>query len=491
MIFNYILLEMQITGLGIITVILTLLALLIAIIILLFYRYKKNVAYRTIDSLNLQIEKFSKENQEFKTKLNELVEQKAGNLYQELLKQERKNIERNIELKKEKETSYLKNAFLANMSHEIRTPLNSIIGLTNLLQSELSVLEKPDLYDYSVGIGKSSEKLLHLLENLIDISRVDAKDYYIDPKPANINQSLISIRDTFAIKAQEKNLIINVLPNDIPDSIFDKTIIQKILGLLVDNSVKYTNKGFINMSASLEQNNKILSIRIKDTGIGIAPVFLPELFNPFRQESLGYSNNKQGRGLSLPLAKKLSKLLQGDLEISSEIGNGTTVKLSIPYQAANQPIEKPVQAKENKSKGFALNKRPKIFIVEDDKMNRLVFKKMLGKKSDLCICEDGDIALKTMEESLKKQETFDIILMDINLPAPWDGIGVMKEMKSKFTETHSIPFIAQTAYAMSGDKEKLLLAGFDDYISKPIDKTELYHIIENNINSSSSSLKSI
>jgi len=475
------------SGYGITIIVILAILLFISIIILLFYRYKKQVAYRTIDSLNKHLEKFSKENQEFKTKLNELVELKAGKLHEELIIQEKKNIERTIELKREKETSYLKNAFLASMSHEIRTPLNSIIGFTGLLQTELSLLEKPELFDYSIGIAKSSERLLQLMDNLIDISRVDANDYYINPKTSNINISIKSIYDVFINKAQEKHLIINVLPNEIPDSVFDKAIIQKILGLLLDNAIKYTHKGFINISATLENNKKQITIRIKDTGSGIDPKFLSEIFNPFRQDSLGYSKSQQGTGLSLPLAKKLSQLINGDIQIESTIGKGTVISLSIPFEKAETELYKgEVKQRRKTAKGFSLIKTPRILVVEDDKMNRLVFKKMIGKISDLSISEDGDIALQTMEDAIKNKQIFDIILMDINLPAPWDGIKVMKEMKSRFKEVQNIPFVAQTAYAMAGDKEKLLHEGFDDYISKPIDKTELYHIIENNIRLSSS-----
>ena len=489
MILSFTLLSALISGYGILVFVILFTLLFISIIILLFHRYKKRIAYRTIDALNIQLDKFNKENHTFKTKLSELVEQKAGSLHQDLALQEKKNIERTIELKKEKETSYLKNAFLASMSYEIRTPLNSILGLTDLLQAELSLLEKPELYDYSTGISKSSRRLLHLMDNIIDISSVDANNFSINKKSSNINISLNKIYDDYIAKAQEKNLIINLIPNKLPDSIFDDTIIQKVLGFVIDNSIKYTDKGFINIGVSLDEKGGKLIIRIKDTGEGIDSNFLSEIFNPYRQDSLGYSNTQQGTGLSLPLAKKLIALLYGELIIESEIGKGTIVSISFPFEKSETASLIKGETKQVKKaiKGFSLDSTPKILVVEDDKMNRLVFKKMIGEISDLIICEDGDIALQTLENTIKNNQTFDIILMDINLPGSWDGIKVMKEMKNRFKEVKNIPFVAQTAYAMAGDKERFLHEGFDDYISKPIDKIELYHIIENNIRLSSKS----
>jgi len=449
----------------------------------LIFRYKKSLAQRKIISLEQQIEKYSQELSEYTNRLNEMVKEKTGNLYQELDEREKLIIERKIALKKAKDANYLKNAFLANLSHEIRTPLNGIIGFSNLLLSELSLLEKPELYDFALGISESSERLLTLLNNLIDISRVDANDFETKIENSNINLSLDNIYGIFKTKAQEKHLKINLVPTEIPNSKFDKIILEKVLSLIIDNAIKYTERGFINISSLFKPQEKMLVIRVKDTGIGIDPTYLPELFDPFRQESLGYSKNYQGSGLGLPLAKKLMELIKGEIQVKSKKGEGTVVSLFIPHISEEVTTSQPKAVGSDKNNVTSLNVEdvPRIMVVEDDKMNRLVFKKMLANKSRLSICADGDIALETIARAIENNETFDIILMDINLPAPWDGIAVMNEMKKRHQETHKIPFVAQTAYAMAGDREKMLQAGFEDYISKPIDKQELFHVIENNV----------
>ncbi|NOR88045.1 MAG: response regulator, partial [Bacteroidales bacterium] len=237
------------------------------------------------------------------------------------------------------------------------------------------------------------------------------------------------------------------------------------------------------ISSLYKENNEKLIIRIKDTGIGIDSKFLPELFDAFRQESLGYSKSQQGAGLGLPLAKKLMKLIDGEIQVKSKKGEGSVVSLFIPYleDKSSKKTPKKEQKEETAVTSLNLVDVPRILLVEDDKMNRLVFSKMMANKSKLIVCVDGDEALESLNKHIQNKEPIDIVLMDINLPAPWDGIEVMKEMKIRHQEAKTIPFIAQTAYAMAGDKERMLQAGFDDYISKPIDRLELYNVIENNL----------
>jgi len=200
---------------------------------------------------------------------------------------------------------------------------------------------------------------------------------------------------------------------------------------------------------------------------------------------LGYSKNQQGAGLGLPLVKKLLGLINGDITVKTKKGEGSVFSIYFPYLRSegiiNPSLKKTPTIVVNKP-SLKLKQKPKILVVEDDKMNRLVFKKMLGDNTELHICPDGDDALKYVKQHFDNKDSFDIVLMDINLPSPWDGIELTKELKSQFKELESTPFIAQTAYAMAGDRERMLKSGFDDYISKPIERSELFHIIEDNIN---------
>jgi len=453
---------------------------------LLMLHYRNKVSKIKIAQQEQQLNIYAKENRAYKTQLKELVDEKTKEFHEQMEINKRLIADRKIALKKANDANFLKNAFLSNMSHEIRTPLNSIIGFSDLLQTEFSEQKNDELYEYSKAISESSDRLMHLLDNLIDISRVDANDYEVFNKVSNINHAIKSVYDLFAYKAQEKNLEYHFIPTELPDSMFDISILERVLSLIIDNAIKYTETGYINVSSIFKQKNNSFLIMVQDTGVGIDDAFISEVFAPFRQESFGYSKSHQGAGLGMPLAYKLIQLLQGNIQVKSKKMEGTIVSISLPFNPVTQEneIEKPTNIEEvskTTTTKLKTTKIPRIMVVEDDKMNRLVFKKMLGKISDLTICSDGDLALQTIEETFNKNESFDIILMDINLPVPWDGIHLMKEIKSNYLQAQRIPFIAQTAYAMSGDKQKMLMEGFDDYIAKPIDKSELYHIIEQNL----------
>lgn len=478
-------------SLNIVLIIFLSLAIFTIVFILLLLRYKIKIYNRKIENQDKQLKKYVRENKVFQSELDQLVHEKTKDFHAQLEINKKLNADRKIALKKANDANFLKNVFLSNMSHEIRTPLNSIMGFSGLIHSEFIDNDDSDLREYAQGISESSERLMNLLDNLIDISRVDANDYEVAIKASNINSSIDKIYQLFVSKAQEKHLKFNVVTTEVPDSLFDVSILERILSLIVDNAIKYTKVGFVNISSIFKKNEDKLLIRIKDTGIGIDESFQEELFAPFRQESFGYSKSHQGSGLGLPLANKLIKLLQGEIQVKSKKMEGTVVSIYLAFKPTsefeNKKVFKSIEdiSKVN-SNALKLDYIPRILVVEDDKMNKLVFNKMLNSVSHLIICSDGDEALNTIEETFAKNESFDIILMDINLPAPWNGINVMKEMKNKFIQAQSIPFIAQTAYAMSGDREKMLREGFDDYIAKPIVRSELFHVIEQNLQNKSS-----
>lgn len=390
----------------------------------------------------------------------------------------------NIELKKAlikaENANFLKNAFLANMSHEIRTPLNGIIGFASLLESIYSSNEDSELFEYANNIRVSGERLLELLSNIIDISRIDANDYKIDSHNIYINEVLTPLIEKYSIKTKEKgikfnsNIDCNILINT------DKNALIRIVDNILDNAYKFTSKGFINFSCSKIGNN-LINFRIKDTGVGIDPVYLNNIFDSFRQESMGYSRSFQGAGLGLPLVKKLINLLGGDIKIESEKGQGTTVNFYLTSIDNSDVFYDNSSAKEEKIVFLTTKRRPKVFIVEDDRINRALLSKMLENYADVTLAVDGVETLNIIEQNFNKKIIFDIMLFDINLPAPLDGVRLQKEIKQKYPEYENIPFVAQTAYALEQDKEKLLEEGFDDYIAKPVDSKVLIHIINRRI----------
>lgn len=413
---------------------------------------------------------------DFKQQVKEEVEQRTQD-YEEQIKQfKKKDNKLKKSLKEVEDANYLKNAFLSNMSHEIRTPLNGIIGFASLLETELSLLENEELYGYANGIQQSGERLLHLLNNIIDISRIEANDLQVSLQETNLNQIIDKSAELFKFQANEKSLALNIRLEETPMIYADPDSVSKILSDIIDNAVKYTEKGFINVTNGYLSDKKEVFVKVKDTGIGIDETYLPKVFEAFRQESLGYSRAFQGAGLGLPLAKRLLDLLSGRIEIESKKQEGTIVTVYLPTKETFKHVNESLHPQKKKGKEpIPLKKAIEdthLFLVEDDRMNRLVITKMLTDWN-LQSAEDGDITIEKIEAAYKKGKIFDLMLFDINLPNPWDGIKLMHYVKKKFPEYENVPFIAQTAYAMRGDKERLLEEGFDDYLSKPISQQRL------------------
>ncbi len=459
-------------------------AVLTVIIALLFIRNRRrNKEVRaSIKQKQNDIKFLENSLKEFNDKLESEVGQRTKDIQEELNKRLEIDLDLKKALKNAEDANYLKNAFLSNMSHEIRTPLNGIIGFSNLLVTELSIMENQELFEFASGIQESGDRLLHLLNNIIDISRIEANDMEMKLTPCNSNEIIESVSNLYKFKANEKKLKFNTKYNEIPDVLADEQNITKIISDIIDNAVKYTDKGFINVITDYDAEENLVVISVKDTGIGIDESYLKHVFEAFRQESLGYSRNYQGAGLGLPLAKRLVSLMKGDISVESKKGIGTTVKIflqtsSAPAKIKKEEIKSETLIEETVVKDQTIREKINIFIVEDDRMNRLVLSKMLDKVGNNSLAVDGEETISIIDRAYQNGLIFDVMLFDINLPAPWDGIKLMHEVKNRWKEYKFVPFIAQTAYAMSGDRERLLDSGFDNYIAKPVNKNELINII--------------
>ncbi len=461
-------------------------AILLLILLLILYIYSRyRIKIRTnklLKEKSEHIEKINEELMNFNEKLETRVNERTKALQEEILERKQVDIDLKKALKNAEDANYLKNAFLANMSHEIRTPLNGIIGFSSLLASELSLREDPELYEYAEGIEKSGDRLLHLLNNILDISRIEANDMEVKLAPCQTNEIVKNISELYSFKANEKGLKLNTKYNEIPNAIADEVNLTKIISDVIDNAIKYTEKGFINVITDYDPEENQILIIIKDTGIGIDEAYLKHIFETFSQESLGYSREFQGAGLGLPLAKRIIELMGGKIKVESKKAKGTAITLFIKAETeesidAIPQVKKEIVTLKNKTEKDKID----IFIVEDDKMNRMVIEKMLDKIGNNISAVDGEETIKIIEKNYKKGKIFEIMLFDINLPPPWDGIKLKNEIKKRWPEYNKIPFVAQTAYAMSGDKERLLEAGFDSYISKPVNKNKLINIIYNQL----------
>ncbi len=434
---------------------------------------------KLLEEANIKLQKF---NDDIQQGIMERTIEKAIEL-------EMKNneiVEIRKSLKKDEEANYLKNAFLGTMSHQIRTPLSGIMGFSTILETELALKGDEELYDFAKTIQQSGQSLMNLISNIIDISSIEANILELKISSLDINEQISSITKEYELKAKDKGLIFkSKMEGNLPRIYADGPNLIKSLKIILDNSVQYTSKGFVTLSTTLRDDSTI-NIEIKDKGNGIDETTLQLLLDAFDYTKHGSSLTYKGQGLGLILAHRLITLMNGQLLIETTVGKGTTVNV-ILHSSPEKPSEveteltKPVV--EEKTPDISIISAPdlgrlNILVVEDDRMNRMVIEKMLKKTGDIEMAVDGEDALKKIRKKSKSKKQYDVVLMDINLPAPWDGLKLMVEMRREYSWTKNIPFIAQTAYAMAGDKDMYLDAGFDDYISKPINKNELMTMIQ-------------
>lgn len=383
---------------------------------------------------------------------------------------ERKNFIDELKSAKEKaeESEQLKSAFLANMSHEIRTPMNAILGFAQLLMQE--GISQEEMQKYTEIITNSGNHLLNIINDIIDISKIDAKQLSIYKSDFELTELLNELKTFFQsiLKTKEKsklNLIIQTDKNPVYINT-DKTRLRQVLINLIGNAIKFTDEGTIELTWQIKKN-KIL-FAIKDTGIGMTQEELNFVFERFRQ---GDETNKRrygGTGLGLSISKEFIQLLGGNIFAESEKGKGSTFYFTIPFKNQNTASPKIHTEKQIIPKSD-LNKKT-ILIVEDDLYSQQILVELLKhQKANLLIAHDGLEALQIC----KQHPEIELVLMDIQLPK-LDGLETTKRIK-KFRP--DIVIIAQTANAMPEDKEKSLSAGCNDYISKPIDTQKLMKII--------------
>ena len=361
-----------------------------------------------------------------------------------------------------------KSEFLANMSHEIRTPLNAVLGFIDLLKEETRGRKSATYVDI---IDSSSKSLLKIIEDILDFSKIESGKLDIDKVDFNTKAEFEVITHLFDAKCSQKNisLILN-LDKDLPQNInTDPLRIKQIISNLLSNAIKFTSNGK-KIIVNINYINKHLNISIKDEGIGIAKDKQKHIFEAFSQEDGSTTREYGGTGLGLSISNKLVKLLGGELKVISSVGVGSEFYFSIPITMGKEFKVKIIDKKEI---DFS-NK--KILLVEDNKANQM-FMKIVLKKINL----EFDIANNGLEAiDIFNLNKYDAILMDENMPI-MNGIEATKRILQieKNENLNHTPIIALTANALKGDRERFLNAGMDEYLTKPVDKTNLIEILEN------------
>ncbi|WP_336515478.1 response regulator [Pollutibacter soli] len=376
----------------------------------------------------------------------------------------------NVSEKKARDAARIKENFLANMSHEIRTPLNAILGFTNLLQRK--PLE-PDTKDYVQTIQKSGENLLTIVNDVLDLSKIEAGMMRIESAPFSLRGLVHSVETMFRQKAQEKNLkISSAVADEIPDALEgDATRLTQILVNIIGNAIKFTSSGSISMHFTSKGKTGpaiLLGIEIRDTGIGIAKDQLPHVFERFQQAENTPARKYGGTGLGLSIVKELVELQQGSIAVESEAGMGAGFLLTIPYKIAvedAQPVPRP-----DKVASPIFIGQTRLLAVEDNEINQSLLKHLFtGWKLNFDIVNNGREALQILSKN-----KYDLILMDIQMPE-MDGYSTAQEIRNNLQL--QTPIVAMTAHAMSGEREKCLSYGMNEYIPKPIREEQLFQII--------------
>jgi PAS domain S-box-containing protein len=371
------------------------------------------------------------------------------------------------------ESANVKEQFLANMSHEIRTPINSVIGFTNLLQKTTMTEEQQQFVNL---IQSASESLLTIINDILDISKIEAGMLRIEKNPFSLRGLCSSIETMFYHKAREKNLSFSLyIQDNIPDTLTgDAVRLTQILVNLISNAIKFTQKGGIAINiTTLEQQNEAVRLRfsVKDSGIGIPADKLESIFERFQQGETDTTRKYGGTGLGLSIVRNLVQLQDGNISVESEQGKGTEFIFDIAYSLV--PVGEALPASLSDKTAITAGAFPhaQILVVEDNSMNQLLIKFTFESwKVNYQLADNGAKAIEWLQRA-----PFNLVLLDIQMPL-MDGYAtaqaIRKELKS------DIPIIAMTAHALAGEREKCISYGMNDYISKPIHEKELFSLLK-------------
>lgn len=358
-----------------------------------------------------------------------------------------------------------KQQFLSNMSHEIRTPMNAIIGFTKVvLKTELTDKQR----EYLNAIKTSGDALIVLINDILDLAKVDAGKMTFEKTPFKLLTSISSMLHLFEIKIQEKNLqLIKNFDKSIPEVLVgDPVRLHQIILNLVSNALKFTNEGSITVDVRVKEQNEdkvIIEFSVKDTGIGIEDYKLEKIFENFQQASSGTSRIYGGTGLGLAIVKQLVESQGGSIEVISELTVGSTFKFLLEFQKTQELTLKEVDQVEINYE----NKNIKVLVVEDIALNQLLMKTLLddfGFERD--IASNGKIAIEKLQENI-----YDVVLMDLQMPE-MNGFDATDYIRNEMKST--VPIIALTADVTTVDLQKCTAVGMNDYIAKPVDERVLY-----------------
>ncbi|MHC1737088.1 MAG: response regulator [Ignavibacteriaceae bacterium] len=392
---------------------------------------------------------------------------------------ERTNIELLIAKDKAEESNRLKSAFLSNISHEIRTPFNGILGLLSIIQyDDISVNEKETYFKF---INQNAWRLMNTITDIVEISQIQTGQIILSPSKINIKHLTYELFNLFKPDADKKELQLTI-NNGSPDNaefiISDKLKLRTILSKLIDNAVKYTKTGSIEFGYSLGKENKPAEIKfyVKDTGIGIPRDKYQDCFQQFMQADISHTRPFEGSGLGLSIAKNFVEMQGGKIWVESEEGKGSSFYFTLPYITEleeNDLYENPLLSDTANNQ----LKKLKVLIAEDDDVSEMLMSTAIATICKEVICvRTGNEAV----EACRSNADIDLVLMDVRMPG-MNGYNATRLIR-QFNK--DVVIIAQTAYGFSGDREKAIEAGCNDYIAKPFNHLLLLELISKNMKKS-------
>jgi signal transduction histidine kinase/FixJ family two-component response regulator len=397
-------------------------------------------------------------------------------------------------LQQAQNASRAKTTFLNNMSHDIRTPMNAIIGFTDLA---IDHVEETELVrSYLEKIKVSGNHLLNLINDVLDMSRIESGRMQLEEKECNLLEIMSGIKDILQNDAETKQLEFLVDHEDIVDEeiICDSLRLNQILLNCLGNAVKFTNPGGI-ISARIIQKPDAPSgyasyvFKIRDTGIGMSKEFTKRIFEPFERERTSTVSGIQGTGLGMSITKSLVDMMSGTISVESEEGKGTEFTISLQFKLSRKHSDmlkiSGLQENEeaNDQEETIILEDKHILLVEDGELNREIAETILlemGMQVDTAV--NGKEAVEKVQQ--KREDTYDLILMDIQMPV-MDGYEATRKIRGLQNERKaSIPIVAMTANAFEEDRKRALEAGMDDHLTKPIQVPEMMHAIQKYIKKS-------
>ena len=389
---------------------------------------------------------------------------------------------RHVLLEREKihaeESNRAKSKFLFSMSHDLRTPMNAIIGFTNLARQEGVSKEEKDVY--LDKIEHSGHQLLGIIDDVLDMSRIESGKMELHPDNMNIVTTIGEIEELFAGQMADKNIKFVVDTSDVMDEwiLCDKNRLNRILLNLLSNACKFTPEGG-SVELTVGQNGRedkigLYQIRVMDTGIGMSESFVENMFAPFERERSSTVSGIQGTGLGLSIAKAIVDMMQGTIIVNTEPDKGTEFIVDLPIPIVSGPKDE----EENTTEELPDFTETRVLLVEDNYINREIASAILAQYGFLIeTAENGRIAVNMIEQS--RSDYYDLILMDIQMPV-MDGYTATRTIRELENKSHaSVPVIAMTANAFKENEDEAKEAGMDAYITKPLDVQKMMRTIAN------------